>query len=344
MTPTSDEQFVHEARRLIADLRHHRRAVYWADLFATAALTWLSVLGAAYSRGLPCATVATLGLTLAICRSAILLHQITHLPKNAVPGYAAAWNVLLGVPFLTPSFVYERLHNDHHRPNIYRTAADPEHPPDTSSVRTRVWTTFATMSLLPAVLIVRWLFLAPAAAAHPRARAWVDAHVSSLCGNRDYRPRALEGAARRFALRTEAAAFAWTAALAVGVATRPVIARGAFFAWIALWLAGAITSLRGELLHRFTSRPDEVTIARQVRDSRNVPNTGWLSTLLLPAGIGYHALHHLDAALPYHAMEAAHDRLMATLPATSDYRRVTTAGLGAGRFAHNAEHEACDLQ
>lgn len=334
-SPASDDLFVREARALIRDLRVHRRPVYWADLLVTTVLTWGSLLGIVFARGLPCATVATVGLTLAICRSAILLHQITHLPAGAVPGYALGWNALLGIPFLTPSFVYERLHHDHHKPKVYRTAADPEHPPDASTVPMRVAMTLASMSLLPAVLMVRWLVLAPIGFAHPRAREWIDAHASSLCANRAYRPAPLKGAALRFARATEAASFVWVLTIVVGVATVPAFAKAAPFAWVALWLAGAISSLRGELLHRFTSRPDEVTIARQVRDSLNVPTTGWLTAIAMPFGIGYHALHHLDASLPYHAMAEAHDRLMTLLPAGSDYRKVTR---------HTALHEARDFQ
>ena len=43
----------------------------------------------------------------------------------------------------------------------------------------------------------------------------------------------------------------------------------------------------------------------------------------------YHALHHLDARLPYHALPEAHARLLARLPAGSFYHRVTRAGIMA---------------
>ena len=63
--------------------------------------------------------------------------------------------------------------------------------------------------------------------------------------------------------------------------------------------------------------------SRQVRDSVNVPHTGPVSWILLPLGIGYHALHHLDPLLPYHAMGSAHQLLMRELPEGSIYRRST---------------------
>jgi fatty acid desaturase len=317
-----------DARALVRDLRAPRRSIYWADLLATSAMAWAAVVAATLAPAWMGPLAVLVG-SMAFCRGAILLHELVHLREGAVPGLRLGWNVLLGVPFLLPSFVYERLHRDHHRALVYRTPADPEHAPDDTPLGARLLVTLATTALLPLGLVVRWLVLAPASLFDPRLRRLVDERASSLCGNPAYRPAPLSGRERRAAIAAEVATSAWTAALAFAATSgrlppRTIIAMAAIVA-----VGVAISSARGELLHRFGDREARAGIAGQVLDSRNVPVTGLVSSLLLPARIGYHALHHLDARLPYHALPEAHARLLARLPAGSFYHRVTRAGIMA---------------
>ena len=60
----------------------------------------------------------------------------------------------------------------------------------------------------------------------------------------------------------------------------------------------------------------------QVEESINHTGQTWLTVLLFPVGLRYHALHHLFPALPYHRMGTAHRRLMQNLPPDSPYRAV----------------------
>ena len=60
----------------------------------------------------------------------------------------------------------------------------------------------------------------------------------------------------------------------------------------------------------------------QVEESINHTGQTWLTVLLFPVGLRYHALHHLFPALPYHRLGTAHRRLMQNLPADSPYRAV----------------------
>ena len=50
-------------------------------------------------------------------------------PGRELPAFTVAWNALVGVPLLIPSFLYEGVHTDHHRQSCYGTEADPEYVP-----------------------------------------------------------------------------------------------------------------------------------------------------------------------------------------------------------------------
>lgn len=68
----------------------------------------------------------------------------------------------------------------------------------------------------------------------------------------------------------------------------------------------------------------------QPLDSLNVDSSSPLTVLPCPAGLRFHALHHVAPYLPDHALPTAHRRLMAQLPAGSEYHQVTVRSLGEG--------------
>ena len=39
------------------------------------------------------------------------------------------WNLTSGIPFLVPSFTYDGVHYDHHKPDVYGTSEDGEYIP-----------------------------------------------------------------------------------------------------------------------------------------------------------------------------------------------------------------------
>ena len=66
---------------------------------------------------------------LALYRALLFIHELTHIHRDALPGFRLAWNVLVGIPLLTPSFMYEGVHTLHHARTRYGTAEDPEYLP-----------------------------------------------------------------------------------------------------------------------------------------------------------------------------------------------------------------------
>src|SRR3546814_17074593 len=63
----------------------------------------------------------------ALYRACSFIHELTHLRKNALPGFRLAWNILVGVPLLIPSFMYEGIHSLLHNRTKYGTVEDLEY-------------------------------------------------------------------------------------------------------------------------------------------------------------------------------------------------------------------------
>jgi fatty acid desaturase len=85
----------------------------YGALFATMALRW------------PLALASGLVAVLALYRAGSFIHELTHIKKGAVKGFRFTWNLIVGVPLMVPSFMYEGVHNQHHAKTYYGTANDP---------------------------------------------------------------------------------------------------------------------------------------------------------------------------------------------------------------------------
>jgi fatty acid desaturase len=326
-TPHDEVRLLRAARSIVADLRAPQPWIYWLDLLVSATVLWFTLAwGAVGDRGAAATTTALVVAGLSVMRTSMFLHEIAHLAPDAVPGFRIAWNILVGIPFGIPSIVWERSHRDHHKLSVYRTVRDPEHAPDESRPLARVLTGMVAAAALPLGLAARWLILGPLSLLHPGLRRFVLQRATSLTMNAAYRPSPWRGRARLDALAAEALSFAWCAALAAVAARGGHAVRAIALGAGAVSLAAVLTVLRGEILHRFEADDRRGTLAQQVFESVTIPHTGVVSALLLPLGIGYHAVHHLDARLPYHALGKAHARLVARLPPGSAYHATVIRG------------------
>jgi fatty acid desaturase len=321
--PSADGRLLAQARSIVADLRAPKAWIYWADLLVTAAVLWSAILwGAASGRAPVAVGFAAIVASLALTRGSMFLHELAHVRESAVPGFRIAWNLFVGIPFGIPSFLWETSHRDHHQPAVYRTERDPEHPPDRRAALARVGGALViSLFAVPPALLARWLLLGPLSMLHRDLRRWVWDRASTLSLNPAYRPRRLRGRARAEMLSAETLCFAWCVALVTAVFRSSHAARAIGLGSGAIAFAAVVTTLRGELLHRFGDRYRQGTLEQQVFESVTIPHSGLLSALFLPLGIGYHALHHLDPRIPYHAMGEAHARLIARLPSASAYHR-----------------------
>ena len=126
------------------------------------------------------AVAAGLVAVLALYRAGSFIHELTHIKQGAVRGFRLVWNLLVGVPLLVPSFMYEGVHNQHHAKTYYGTANDPEYLP---LALMKPWTlpVFLVAALLaPIGMLIRFAVLAPLSLLFPRLRALVVARYSGL--------------------------------------------------------------------------------------------------------------------------------------------------------------------
>lgn len=322
-----DPALFRDAARLTRDLTTPKPLIYWADLVASALLGYAALFVAVTAATAGIGIAAGIVAVLALYRAGSFIHEITHLNAAAVPGFRAGFNLLVGVPLLVPSFMYEGVHNLHHTRIRYGTAEDPEYLP-LALMRPATLLVFLGVAVLaPVVLLLRFAVLAPLSALIPALRRRVVASYSALSINPAFRRRPPEGEARRSWLLWETLASAWAIALIALVATG-VIPLKAFAIFLAIASGVAvINQVRTLVAHLWENDGGAISVTAQYLDTVNVPPPALLPGLWAPVGLRYHALHHLLPGVPYHALGEAHRRLSAGLGDASPYHRANHRGL-----------------
>jgi fatty acid desaturase len=263
---------------------------------------------------------------LVLYRAVSFIHEVSHMKHSALPGFRLGWNVLVGVPMLTPSFMYEGVHNLHHAKTRYGTVDDPEYLP---LALMKPWTLplfILVSALAPVALLVRYAVLSPVSLLNPKLRTLVVERYSALAINPQFRRRAPEGDARVLWTRTEAAASIWAAAIVAMLVTGILPLPGAGVAFAVVSAVAVVNQVRTLVAHLWENEGEAMTVTAQYLDSVNVPPPALLPALWAPVGLRYHALHHLLPSLPYHSLGEAHRRITAALAPESPYHKASYKG------------------
>ncbi|WP_420821150.1 fatty acid desaturase family protein [Qipengyuania sediminis] len=320
-----DRAMLRAARDLTKDLATARAGIYWPDMAGSALLGYAALAGAILGTNPLFAMLCALVAALALYRALMFVHELTHLHREALPGFRLGWNLLVGIPLLTPSFMYEGVHTLHHKRTQYGTVEDPEYLP---LALMKPWTLplFVLLALLaPAALLFRFAVLVPLGAMVPAVRKAVWERASSLSINPAFRRRPPEGELRRQVFWQEVGGMVWAWTLIASIfliGPRPLLIALGLFSLVA-----ALNQLRTLVAHLWENEGEAMSVTAQFLDSVNVPPPGRIAELWAPVGLRYHALHHLMPSMPYHALPEAHRRLVSALHIDSLYHDANHPGM-----------------
>jgi len=320
-----DKAMLRAAVELTRDIAEARAGIYWPDMLLSALIGYAALVGAILLANPVLVVLSGTVAVLAFYRALLFIHELTHIHRNALPGFRLVWNLLVGIPMLTPSFMYEGVHTLHHKRTQYGTAEDPEYLP---LALMKPWSlpAFILIALLaPPALIIRFGILNPLSVVIPPLRKLVWERFSSLSINPDFRRRSPEGDMKARVLWQEAGATVWAIVLLAStqfVGWRPLLIALGLFSIVAV-----LNQLRTLVAHLWENDGEPMTVTAQYLDSVNVPPPGMIAEIWAPVGLRYHALHHLMPSMPYHSLPEAHRRLKKELGEGSTFEGANHAGM-----------------
>lgn len=325
-------------RNAIGDLFGPRPWIYWTDFlvtFAAGTYCFQRVRGGSLFephqgfQGSFEQTFFFFATCLLYYRAAMFIHEVVHQRASGrLKVFRFVWNLLCGIPFLTPSFIYYT-HIDHHRRKHFGTEHDGEYLPLEHQNAWQIAFYLSWCLVIPLLAIVRFLILTPLAWVIPGFRKFVHERASSMVMDPTYIRPLPKKATLRLIYLQELACFLWCLSIAcigpifMGRWQVPFLVHAYLMAVVIVF----INSVRTIGSHRFFNAGEEMSFTDQLLDSVNYPKHPWISEWWGPVGTRYHALHHLFPSLPYHALPEAHRRLMAALPEDSPYRMTEESSL-----------------
>jgi fatty acid desaturase len=317
--PRTEPDLARMAYRLTADLAKPNAAIYWTDLLLSAAVGY-GAFAVSYINGMTLIGVAAaLVSVFALYRCILFIHELTHLRKRTPRGFWTAWHVLVGVPLMLPSFLYDGIHNLHHSKAHYGTVEDPEYL-EFGRGRPLHLILMVPISLAePLLLLIRFLFVVPIAALVPPFRPHALGHMSAMVMNPLFeRKEPPPFRTSWLILETVITIYAWSVFALVWYGVVPLTL---VLMAVAVWSGMSfINMVRTLAAHHYENDGKPIDVVSQLLDTVNVPPPAMLPMLWAPVGLRYHGLHHLLPNLPYHSLGAAHRRLLQQLPADSPYR------------------------
>lgn len=330
-----DKAMLRAARDLTKDLAQARGIIYWPDMVGSALVGYGAIAGAIIASNVIVAVVCAVIGALALYRALMFIHELTHIHRDALPGFRIGWNLLVGIPLLTPSFMYEGVHTLHHKRTQYGTVEDPEYLP---LALMKPWSLplFVVIALLaPVALLFRFAVLVPLGAVLRPVRRIVWERASALSINPAFRRRPPEGEMkpRVFWQETGGMVWAWTLLASTQViGWRPLLIMLGIVS-----VTAVLNQLRTLVAHLWENEGEAMSVTAQFLDSVNVPPPGRIAEIWAPVGLRYHALHHLMPSMPYHALPECHRRLVGELGLDSTYHGANHPGMWhlVGRIARS---------
>lgn len=329
-TPSTTQEFpLKEAHRLVRDLMTPNPWIYWTDFLFHIVLGWAAFATALFSPLFSVLQIAAYVVAvLALYRAAIFVHELAHLKKGTFKIFRLVWNSTCGIPLLIPSFTYDGVHNDHHKPDVYGTSNDGEYIPFATKKPIEMVGYVLLSAILPLLLVFRFLLLTPLSYLIPPLRKIVWERASSMTIDPSYK-RAENAIRNDTNWQQQELAACLFAILIISCVTLEILSYNLLILWYLTALAiTTLNSLRTLAAHAYRNPGGhKMTLTEQYLDSINVPGHRFITTLWAPVGLRFHATHHLFMSIPYHNLDKAQHRLVNGLSDNSLYLRTIRKGL-----------------
>ena len=109
-----DKAMLKAAAQLTRDIDKARPEIYWPDMLVSAFAGYALLAGAILLEPTWLAVLSGVLAIYPLYRALLFIHEISHLHRDALPGFRTAWNLVVGIPMLTPSLMYDSPHRIHH--------------------------------------------------------------------------------------------------------------------------------------------------------------------------------------------------------------------------------------
>ncbi len=288
--------------------------IYWFDFFATYTLFVVSMYLANTSSVSLFLTIHILIAALSFYRCACFLHEIVHFPKQLAI-FSVAWNALIGIPFLIPSYFYWG-HKRHHNKTSYASNEDPEYRHFSSEPLVKTCTYLLHPFISLPVLLVRFSFFVPASFLSPKIKIWLNQYASTIAIRYPMNVQALPHMSVMDNV-SQIICSVW-ALLVLSLLISEFIPFHTFVVFYSVTvLAQVINVIRTMVSHKYkhnvATRSGSIESSlTQFYDSYNHDKGGFINILWAPIGLGYHALHHMFPFIPYHSISKCHWQLYRT--------------------------------
>lgn len=316
--PSREDAWIQRAREIVSDLYRRSPLIYWTDFLLSISAAWtVTFIFFIAPKWTALHYVSFCMASVLFFRAGTFMHEIVHMPAQQMVWFGRVWNLLLGIPLLMPWVLY-RNHVDHHSAQHFGSPEDGEYLPLASSPLRETIKYLAQAPLLPLFMIVRFGLLSPLSWCHRGLREWVLTYTSAAVSNPYYRKRFPKRDETHLKVM-EALCFVYLVGIALLVYSGIVTGSQLLMAYTLLAFTLGLNWIRNLAAHRYDNRGDLMSHVDQVSNSINITGGHWLTVLIFPVGLRYHALHHLFPSIPYHNLGKAHRRLSLQLPPDAPY-------------------------
>jgi len=323
---SSERLPLQQMRQRVRDLLTPKPWIYWTDFLCHCVLTWAAFVVSVRCPPWSVLQAAAWAVSVfALYRCVIFIHELAHLRRGSFGAFRWVWNLTIGLPVLLPSFIYSGVHNHHHRKQVYGTVEDGEYYPFAARAPLEMAGFLALNILLPGLLVLRFVVLAPVAWMVPRFHRLLLERGSSLTLDAQFKRTPSDRDDVSWRLQ-ELLAFAY-GATALALAATGILPWRVLATWYAMVSGGLlVNAVRTLVAHRYQNASRApMTITQQFLDSVDIPGHPLFTALWAPVGLRYHATHHLFPSMPYHNLGKAYRRLHAAFPEI--YGEATRSGL-----------------